>query len=165
MRPRELAEIDRQLTALRAWWQAPGDEKAKLVAARKAARCRSIAETKILVSRGQERYVRERLEHLAMIQARQGIDLEHMRDGLADGAFEGDVYKVDRMLKLQEREAKLWGSDAQKDVGVQVGTFVLTGNARIEDVPEGATVIDTRLPWEREGGEDDERSDTPRGDG
>lgn len=55
----------------------------------------------------------ETAEHLRQIEL---MNLDAMQAGLIDKAEAGDVYAVDRILKIQERRAKLTGIDAPDKV-------------------------------------------------
>lgn len=147
----ELRQREREYRALAVWFKTNDEGEV-----RKALRCRNNHEARILVNRGAKRYDVERVENLALIRARQHMDLERLRQGHIDAAGSGDVPSSHVILKLQERESRLAGSDAEKEAAVQVGTFILSGGASAKDIaaiPEGATVIDARLPWERENDE------------
>jgi hypothetical protein len=71
----------------------------------------------------------------------------------------GDLSAIDRLIKLNERHAKMCGLDLQRDVNVNVanGFCIIPAGAtdeQIAAIPEGVTVIDSRAPWERAGHKD-----------
>ena len=98
-----------------------------------------------LINRGQKRYRRERWENVEAIRMRQAVELDIMRRPMLEKAAEGHNTSTDTMLRLQKREAELFGTDAEKekDAGPQV------------------FIVDARLPWEREETIDGEAFELP----
>ena len=63
----------------------------------------------------------------------------------------GDLRAHEVWLRNRTRYAALLGLDLRPEADVSTPlTVVLTGTARPEEAPEGACVIDARLPWEQE---------------
>lgn len=91
-------------------------------------------QARVLINRGRDRYLKSRMSDIDHIRARQGMELDIMRKPLIERAAEGHNPSTETLLKVQKREADLFGSDAvkERDNGPQV------------------IVIDARYPWERE---------------
>lgn len=128
----EIKERERELNGLVEWYRTNGN----YAAVKKVTKARSNAEVDVIVNRAWRRYVAERLEGdggLDSIKARQHMDLLRVRDGHIDAAASGDVPASHVIFKMQEREAKLAGSDAQREEsgGIQI-------------------VVNTARPWEAE---------------
>ena len=128
--PKDLKAVqvaNRELDAFKAWVVAGGDEEA----ARKALGL-SEREARVLINRGMERYRKERMNDLDALRARQLVELEMMRRPTLQRAVEGVSQATNDMIRIQERESKLMGLDAQrKDEGPQI------------------ILVDTRMPWDR----------------
>lgn len=89
---------------------------------------------RVLIKRGEKRYWEHRRETLDETRARHLMELHLVRQPLLKAGVDGHNQSTTDLLKVQEREAKLLGLDAQKDA------------------PDGPQIIvvDTRMPWERE---------------
>lgn len=125
----ELARRGKELRAVTLWYQLQDED-----AVRKEMRLRSKFEARVLINRGLKRYEAERMDAVERVRVRQAMDLERLREGTIDRAAEGNDQATLTMLKIQEREAKLYGSDKQhNDHGSGLQVF-----------------INTQPPWERE---------------
>lgn len=126
---RELREANRELEALRAWVLAGGNEE-------RASQDLGIGQEKarLLIRRGMRRYYKDRMDDLDGLRARQLVEMEMMREPTLRKAVEGNSQAFNDILRLQERESKLLGLDAQKDK---------------DDGPQ-VIVIESRMPWERQ---------------
>lgn len=126
---KELREANRELEALRAWVLAGGDEE-------RASQDLGIGQEKarLLIRRGMRRYYKDRMDDLDGLRARQLVEMEMMREPTLRKAVEGNSQAFNDILRLQERESKLLGLDAQKDK---------------DDGPQ-VIVIESRMPWMRD---------------
>lgn len=88
---------------------------------------------RVLVNRGERRFWQHRTKDLDEIRAQHLMELQVIRKPLAQAGAGGHNQSAMDLLKVQERESKLLGLDAQKDA------------------PDGPQIIvvDTRMPWER----------------
>lgn len=124
-------EVEREFDVFRAWVDAGGDEKATAETVGL-----TVAETRVLIRRGYKRWFQDLIGDLDLVRARHVVELDMLRGGVLPRAVDGNTQAVNDMLRIQKREAELLGLDAEKKVeGPQV------------------IVVDTRMPWERSGGE------------
>ena len=133
----QMREEERGVKALSVYY-GPGGNLSKV---RKELKLRSNAEAQVLINRALKAWRERADEHVLAVQYAHASVLEELNRrlaaralGTAEDGSDADLAAVDRLLKAQEREARLHASDAEKDVGA--GPQVV--------------VIDTRPPWERE---------------
>lgn len=88
---------------------------------------------RVLVNRGEKRFWKYRTDDLNAIRAQHLMELQVIRKPLAEAGAKGHNQSSMDLLRVQEREAKLLGLDAQKDA------------------PDGPQIIvvDTSFPWTR----------------
>lgn len=133
--PAEIKRANKERDALEIWYET-GD----IAEVRRRLGVRSNREAHVWVNRGSRRYFRERNENLDTMRGHQLARIHWLRRHLRELVVSGDKHALlaatDRLVKLEERESRLLGLDAEKDVG------------------EGPSfVIVTAPPWERPGGE------------
>jgi len=133
--PAEIKRADKELRAL-AIWADTGDAGE----VRRRLKLPSNREAHVWINRGRRRYFTEATADLDTRRGGQLKRLDDLREHLRRLVVSGDKHAllqaVDRLIKLDERESRLLGLDAEKDDGAQVNfNFV------------------TALPWERPGGD------------
>ena len=133
--PAEIKRADKELRAL-AVWTDTGD----IGEVRRRLKLPSTREANVWVRRGRRRYLQEAV---ADLDARRGGQLrrldqlrEHLRELVVSGDKHALLAAVDRLIKLDERESRLLGLDAEKETGVAMNFNIVTS-----------------LPWDRPGGE------------
>ena len=133
--PAEIKRADKELQAL-AIWADTGDASE----VRRRLNLPSNREAHVWINRGRRRYFTEATADLDTRRGGQLKRLDDLREHLRQLVISGDKHAllaaVDRLIKLDERESRLLGLDAEKDESAQVNFNFITS-----------------LPWERPGGE------------
>lgn len=133
----QMREEERGVKALSIYYGVGGN----LSKVRKELKLRSNAEAQVLINRALKAWRARADDHVTAVQYLHTSTLEEAHRRLAARALgeaedgsDMDLAAFDRLMKAEERQAKLHASDAEKDA--PTGPQVL--------------VIDSRFPWERE---------------
>lgn len=128
----ELARRAREVAAITAWY-----EKGNLSAVREATKASSNGMAQVILNRAIERYDAERTEQVGLIRTMMDHDIERALEVVRPLVADGRLPAVDRLVKILERRARLYGADL----------------AREESGGPVHVLIDARPPWERSPGE------------
>ena len=117
---REMRATERGYRALEEYYKPGGN----LSAVRKALKLSSNAQAQVLINRALRDWRERKDDRVLAIQYAHETTLEEAHRRLAKRALgdaadgsEMDLAATDRLLKVEERQAKLVGSDAEKDAG------------------------------------------------